>query len=69
MRNPNVINEIMNNPIVKAMLEQASPEEKEEGMRMIKEVSTTIQGKISTMMPALDSMNPTQLEKLLREQT
>jgi len=69
MRNPNVMNEIMNNPIVKAMLEQASPEEKEEGMRMIKEVSTTIQGKISTMMPALDSMNPTQLEKLLREQT
>jgi hypothetical protein len=69
MRNPNVMNEIMNNPIVKAMLEQASPEEKEEGMRMIKEVSASVQEKISTMMPSLDSVNPTQLEKLLREQT
>jgi hypothetical protein len=69
MRNPNVMNEIMNNQIVKAMLEQASPEEKEEGMRMIKEVSASVQEKISTMMPSLDSVNPTQLEKLLREQT
>lgn len=69
MKNPNILNEIMGNELVKSLLEQATPEEREEGLRMINEISSGVQKQISEMLPALNNVTPTQLEKLLKEQT
>ena len=69
MKNANILNEIMGNELVKALLEQASPEEREEGMKMIKDITSTVQKQVSEMMTAMNNIDPTQLEKLLREQT
>ena len=53
MKNANILNEIMGNELVKALLEQASPEEREEGMKMIKDITSTVQKQVSEMMPAM----------------
>jgi len=68
MNQTNLMKQILEQQLIQTLLAKASDEERETAMKMIEDVTSNVQSHLDKMLPAIQAMPTSQLEKILREQ-
>ena len=63
-----LMKKILEQSLISELLSRTSSEEREKAMKMIEEITAGVQAHMDRIIPAIDSIPPTQLEKILKEQ-
>lgn len=63
-----LMKKILEQTLINELLSRTNDEERERAMKMIEEITSGVQAHMDRIIPAIDSIPPTQLEKILRDQ-
>lgn len=68
MMNNDIMKRVMEQKLMQELLIRVPEEQREDAMRMVKDIVEGVQEKMNAALPAIQSVSPVQLEKILREQ-
>jgi len=64
----NIKQRVMEQKLIQQLLERMPDDQKENAMAMIDEITGHVQKQMASFMPGLQSIPPSELEKILRDQ-
>jgi hypothetical protein len=68
MQQTDLLKQVLEQQLIQTLLSKATEEERESAMKMIEQVTKDVQSHLDRMLPAIQAMPTSQLEKILRDQ-